>query len=107
VPEFHWKKNGNGRDCGRRRHAQNKSPPVDLSLKIKIAKKSGLEEECRSSGQEFGGTTDIPVNTFNKSMDNPEKSSSYENAQRGNRLWVTSKLKVMLEEDYLFYKNTR
>ena len=47
------------------------------------------------------GTTDIPVNTFNKVWIVPEKAVVYENAKAGTAYVVESKLKVMLEEDYL------
>jgi len=47
------------------------------------------------------GTTNIPVNTFNKVWIIPEKAVVYENAQAGTAYVVESKLKVMLEEDYL------
>jgi len=47
------------------------------------------------------GTTDIPVNTFNKVWIVPAKADVYENAKAGTALIVDSKLKVMLEEDYL------
>jgi len=50
--------------------------------------------------KEFG-TTNIPVNTFNKVWIVPEKAVVYENAQAGTAYVVESKLKVMLEEDYL------
>jgi diguanylate cyclase (GGDEF)-like protein len=53
------------------------------------------------------GTTDIPVNTFNKVWIVPEKAVVYENAQAGTAYVVESKLKVMLEQDYLsLSKNT-
>jgi len=53
------------------------------------------------------GTTNIPVNTFNKVWIVPEKAVVYENAQAGTAYVVESKLKVMLEEDYLaLSKNT-
>ena len=53
------------------------------------------------------GTTNIPVNTFNKVWIVPEKAVVYENAQAGIAYVVESKLKVMLEEDYLaLNKNT-
>lgn len=45
------------------------------------------------------GTTDIPVDTFNKVWIVPQKAVVYENGDRA--LVVESKLKVMLEEDYL------
>jgi len=47
------------------------------------------------------GTTDIPVSTFNKVWILPEKAVVYENAKAGTAYVVESKLKVMLEQDYL------
>jgi len=47
------------------------------------------------------GTTNIPVNTFNKVWIIPEKAVVYENAKAGTAYVVESKLKVMLEQDYL------
>jgi threonine dehydratase len=47
------------------------------------------------------GTTDIPVNTFNKVWIVPEKAVVYENVKAGTAYVVEAKLKVMLEEDYL------
>ena len=47
------------------------------------------------------GTTNIPVNTFNKVWIIPEKAVVYENAKVGTAYIVESKLKVMLEQDYL------
>ncbi len=47
------------------------------------------------------GTTNIPVNTFNKVWIVPEKAVVYENAKAGTAFVVESKLKVMLEQDYL------
>ncbi len=47
------------------------------------------------------GTTNIPVNTFNKVWIVPEKAVVYENAEAGTAYIVESKLKVMLEQDYL------
>ena len=47
------------------------------------------------------GTTNIPVSTFNKVWIVPEKAVVYENAQAGTAYVVESKLKVMLEQDYL------
>jgi len=47
------------------------------------------------------GTTNIPVNTFNKVWIVPEKAVVYENAKAGAAYIVDSKLKVMLEQDYL------
>ncbi len=52
------------------------------------------------------GTTNIPVNTFNKVWIVPAKAVVYENAKAGSAYIVESKLKVMLEQDYLaLYKN--
>ena len=47
------------------------------------------------------GTTNIPINTFNKVWVVPEKAVVYENAKAGTAYVVTSKLKVMLEKDYI------
>jgi hypothetical protein len=47
------------------------------------------------------GTTNIPVNTFNKVWIVPEKAVVFENAKAGTAYVVESKLKVMLEQDYL------
>ena len=47
------------------------------------------------------GTTNISVNTFNKVWIVPEKAVVYENAKVGTAYVVESKLKVMLEQDYL------
>ncbi len=47
------------------------------------------------------GTTNIPVNTFNKVWIVPQKAVVYENAKAGTAYVVESRLKVMLEEDYL------
>ena len=47
------------------------------------------------------GTTNIPVNTFNKVWIVPDKAIVYENVQAGTAYVVESKLKVMLEQDYL------
>lgn len=53
--------------------------------------------------QKFG-TTELPLNTFNKVWVMPEKAVVYENAQTGTALVVESKLKVMLDQDYLALK---
>ncbi len=47
------------------------------------------------------GTTNISINTFNKVWIVPEKAVVYENAKAGTAYVVESKLKVMLEQDYL------
>ena len=47
------------------------------------------------------GTTNVPVNTFNKVWIVPEKAVVYENAKAGTAYVVEAKLKVMLEQDYL------
>jgi|GEM_PF-5456205 len=54
----------------------------------------------KEAAQKFG-TTDIPVNTFNKVWIVPQKAVVYENAPAGTAYVAESKLKVMLEEDYL------
>src|SRR5271165_1308114 len=54
------------------------------------------------------GSTNIPVNTFNKVWIVPEKAVVYENAKAGTAYVVEAKLKVMLEQDYLaLEKNQR
>ena len=59
-------------------------------------------DKVYSKAYEVYGTTDIPVNTFNKVWIVPEKAVVYE---KGDRAFVTeSHLKVMLEEDYLALK---
>ncbi|NTV29483.1 MAG: hypothetical protein HGA80_05325 [Candidatus Omnitrophica bacterium] len=52
------------------------------------------------------GTTDIPVDTFNKVWIVPEKAVVYENAKAGAVCIVESRLKVMLESDYLAESKT-
>ena len=47
------------------------------------------------------GTTNIPVNTFNKVWIIPDKAVVYENVKAGSAYVIESKLKVMLEQDYL------
>ena len=47
------------------------------------------------------GTTDVPVDTFNKVWIMPDKAVVYENAESGTAYVVKSHLKVMLESDYL------
>ncbi|MBF0571075.1 MAG: hypothetical protein HQL12_04320 [Candidatus Omnitrophica bacterium] len=47
------------------------------------------------------GNTNISVNTFNKVWIIPDKAVVYENAKAGTAYVVESKLKVMLEQDYL------
>jgi len=54
------------------------------------------------------GTTNIPVSTFNKVWIVPASAVVYENTKAGTAYIVGSKLKVMLEQDYLaFQKNSR
>jgi len=47
------------------------------------------------------GTTNVPVNTFNKVWIVPEKAVVYENDKTVTAYVMESKLKVMLEQDYL------
>src|SRR5271167_1926120 len=57
--------------------------------------------------EEKFGTTNVPINTFNKVWIVPEKAVVYENAQAGTAYVIEAKLKVMLEQDYLaLEKNT-
>ena len=50
------------------------------------------------------GTTNIPVNTFNKVWIIPDKAVVYENEKAGSAYVVEARLKVMLEQDYLSLK---
>jgi hypothetical protein len=60
-----------------------------------------------AEAQKKFNTTNIPVNTFNKVWIVPDKALVYENTQAGTAYVVESRLKVMLEEDYLaVQKNT-
>jgi len=47
------------------------------------------------------GSTDIPINTFNKVWIVPDQSVIYENSKTNSVFIVKSTLKVMLEQDYL------
>ncbi|MDE2215201.1 MAG: class I SAM-dependent methyltransferase [Candidatus Omnitrophica bacterium] len=47
------------------------------------------------------GTTNVPVNTFNKVWIVPQKAVVYENVEAGTAYVVQARLKVMLEQDYL------
>lgn len=53
------------------------------------------------AAQEKYGTTEVPINTFNKVWIVPEKAIVYENSKAGTAYIVESRLKVMLEKDYL------
>ncbi|MCP4652019.1 MAG: HAD-IIB family hydrolase [Candidatus Omnitrophica bacterium] len=58
-----------------------------------------------SRAYQLYGTTKIPLNTFNKIWIVPEKCVVH---QAGNRAFVKeSRLKIMLEEDYLAYQQAR
>jgi hypothetical protein len=53
------------------------------------------------------GTTQVPVNTFNKVWIVPDQAEVYENGVTNTAVILKSRLKVMLEEDYLaLNKNT-
>ena len=52
------------------------------------------------------GTTNIPVNTFNKIWITPEKAVVYEDSETNSVYIVESKLKVMLEKDLLAMKKS-
>ncbi len=58
-------------------------------------------DKIYQQAQEKFGTTEVPINTFNKVWIIPEKAVVYENAEAGTAYVVESKLKVMLEEDYM------
>jgi hypothetical protein len=50
------------------------------------------------------GTTNVPVNTFNKVWILPDQALVYENSKTNSVFVVRSSLKVMLEQDYLAAK---
>ena len=56
-------------------------------------------QKVYAKAQKLYGRTDIPVNTFNKVWIVPEKANIYEHST--GAFIVSSRLKVMLEEDYL------
>ncbi|MDO8675618.1 MAG: hypothetical protein Q7K71_05845 [Candidatus Omnitrophota bacterium] len=60
-------------------------------------------EKAYKLAQEKMGTTNIPVNTFNKVWIIPDNATVYEH--NGSAFVVNSHLKVMLEEDYLALQN--
>jgi len=64
---------------------------------------SAFWERVHSKARDMYGTTEIPVNTFNKIWIIPDKAVVYEH---DNRAFVGERhLKVMMEEDYLALKH--
>ncbi|MBF0593455.1 MAG: hypothetical protein HQL22_00650 [Candidatus Omnitrophica bacterium] len=57
--------------------------------------------EVYKQAQEKFGTTDIPVDAFNKVWIIPDKADVYENTPAATAYIISSHLKVMLETDYL------
>jgi|GEM_PF-5638883 len=60
-----------------------------------------------AEAQERFGSTDIPVETFNKVWIVPETASVYENAQAGAAYVTEARLRVMLESDYFAKQNNQ
>lgn len=60
----------------------------------------------RDTAQKYG-TSNVPVNTFNKVWIVPDRVVIYENAKAGTVFIKHSRLKVMLEEDYVARKNNK
>jgi len=60
-------------------------------------------DKVRAEAQRRYGTTDVPVETFNKVWIVPEKAAVYEN--HNTAIVVESRLKVMLEQDYFAQQN--
>lgn len=56
-------------------------------------------DRVKQKAQEKFGTTEIPMNTFNKVWIVPKKASIYEN--NGTAFIIESELEVMLEQDYM------
>lgn len=61
-------------------------------------------QKVYSEAQLRFGTTNVPVNTFNKVWILPDKAMVYENSRMNSVFVVESSLKVMLEQDYLAAK---
>ncbi len=61
-------------------------------------------QKVYSEAQLRFGTTNVPVNTFNKVWILPDKALVYENSRMNSVFVVESSLKVMLEQDYLATK---
>ncbi|MBP9855300.1 MAG: hypothetical protein KBD53_10590 [Candidatus Omnitrophica bacterium] len=62
-------------------------------------------QKVYAKAQQQFGTTDVPVNTFNKIWIVPEEAKVYEHS--GGVFLVDNHLKVMLEEDYLALEANR
>ncbi len=62
-------------------------------------------ERVYAEAYEKYGITDIPVDTFHKVWILPAKAVVYENAENNTAFVMESRLKVMLEEDYLAMAN--
>ncbi len=62
-------------------------------------------ERVYARAQEEFGTTDIPMNTFNKIWIVPEKAVVFEDEKTSSTYVLESHLKVMLEEDYVDVSN--
>jgi len=60
-------------------------------------------QEVYEEVAKIAGTTNIPINTFNKVWVMPDKATVYENDNLA--LITEANLKTMLEEDYLAFKN--
>lgn len=60
-------------------------------------------DKVYKKANELYGTTNIPVNTFNKVWIVPQRAAVYET--QGTAFVVDSRLKVMLEEDYFALQN--
>ncbi len=58
-------------------------------------------ERVYTRAQEEFGTTDLPMNTFNKIWIVPSKAEVYEHEESASAYVVGNHLKVMLEEDYV------
>lgn len=61
-------------------------------------------DKVRAEAQQRYGTTDVPVDTFNKVWIVPDKAAVYEN--NNTAIVVESRLKVMLEGDYFAQQNS-
>jgi SAM-dependent methyltransferase len=64
-------------------------------------------EKVRQKAYDLYGTTEIPVETFNKVWIVPDKAVIFESRPTNTAFVVEARLKVMLEEDYMALANAK
>ncbi len=90
IVQFIWSNRNGTRFVSRRLYAQADNGEFNLSRKWH---RQEILEKVYEEAQKKYGTTNIPVNTFNKVWIVPEKAVVYENAKAGTVYVVESKLK--------------